>query len=298
MSNQWLRDFSLQVGDDGGAGLDFSAFRVAFRIEKKDSAEPNNAVFQVYNVTRETFQKVKKEFTQIRFEAGYKENKALIFKGNVKQVTFARENGTDSILTIAAGDGDEAHNFAICNQTLAAGAKQGDVFDAAGGKMAEFNVESAGLGKDNSNALPRGKVLYGRASDYLQHAAKEAQCDYSIQDGKIQAPENKSLGEICFVLNSRTGLIGAPTETTEGVDAVCLLNPLLKVGSAVQIAQEQIVQNIVGDFSHDLTIEQEQSKNAADGVFRIFSITYEGDSHGQAWFCSFSAIATDESAGE
>ncbi len=42
------------------------------------------------------------------------------------------------------------------------------------------------------------------------------------------------------VLNSDSGLIGMPTQTTDGIFARCLINPSIKRGSQVQINESDI----------------------------------------------------------
>ena len=118
MAGFWIRKVELKVGDDD-SGLDLSSLRITFDVIKKDEATPNTALISVYNVSRETFNKVAKEFTRVTLSAGYEDNHSLIFNGTIKQVTFHKENATDTLMTISAGDGDVAYNYSVTNTTLA-----------------------------------------------------------------------------------------------------------------------------------------------------------------------------------
>ncbi len=280
----FLRKIELKIGDNAGDGLDFSTLRIQFNVTKKDSATPNSAQITIFNVAQSTVAQVQKEFDTVYLSAGYVDNCAAIFHGTIQKVIFARENGTDGLLTIAAGDGDVAHNFAVINKTLAAGATQKDVIAAAGAEY-EKNGTPAGYAADvQTRTLPRGKVMFGMARDFMQSGAKNSNCDFSVQDGKTQfVKENGALPDEAFVLNSATGLVGSPVQTTDGVQCTCLLNPRLKIGSVVQIAQKDVTESI----------DAESAALAADGYYRIYSLDFNGDTHGNDWYCNFVGVALD-----
>ena len=281
---QYLRKLELKIGDDGGEGLDFSKLRVQFNVTKKDSSTPNAASIMVYNVAQSTVARVQKEFNSVYLAAGYGENCAAIFHGTITHVTYYRENGTDGVLKIAAGDGDVAHNFAVVNKTLAAGATQKDVLNIAAAEYEKKGINSGFSTEIVTPALPRGKVMYGMAADFLEKGAKNAGANFSVQDGKMQfVKDNGALPDEAFVLNSGSGLIGTPAQTTDGVQVTCLLNPRLKIGGIVQIAQKDILP----------TDDADAQALAADGYYRIFALDFNGDTHGGEWYCDFTAVHLD-----
>ena len=128
MSNQlqYIRRCNLVVSGVSGDGLDLSNLRIVFKIKKSDAQTPNTAEIRVYNLAPETAKQIRKEFKRVVLQAGYESNYGVIFDGNIKQVRMGRESGTDTYIDIAAGDGDDAYNYAVVNTTLAAGAKQSD----------------------------------------------------------------------------------------------------------------------------------------------------------------------------
>ncbi len=280
----FLRKIELKIGDDAGDGLDFSALRIQFNVSKKDSATPNSARITIFNVAQSTVAQVQKEFKNVYLSAGYDDNCAAIFHGTIQKVVFARENGTDGILTIAAGDGDVAHNFAVVNKTLSAGATQKDVIAAANAEYAKNGTESGFSADFETRTLPRGKVMFGMARDFMQSGARNSGTNFSVQDGKTQfVAENGALPDEAFVLNSATGLIGSPMQSTDGVQCTCLLNPRLKIGAVVQVAQKDVTESI----------DEESAALAADGYYRIYSLDFNGDTHGNDWYCNFVGVALD-----
>jgi hypothetical protein len=284
--SQYLRSIELKIGDDQGQGLDFSGLRIQFAISKKDSTSPNSALITVYNVTQSTIAQIQKEFTRVTLAAGYGDTCALIFNGTITQSVYSTQGGVDGVLQIAAGDGDVAHNFAVVNKTLAAGATQTDVFQSA---LSEYDKKGVGKGFIDgqvSGALPRGKVMYGMAREYLTSSAKNSKMKFSVQDGKAQLlKDNGALPDTAYVLNSQTGLVGSPSQTTDGIQGCCLLNPQLRIGSVVQINQKDVTQQI--------SDSGESTALAADGFYRLISVEFNGDTHGGEWYCDFVGVAMD-----
>src|SRR5262249_12436027 len=160
--------------------------------------------------------RIRKEFTRVVLQAGYTGNKGVIFDGNIKQIISGRESGTDTFIDIVAGDGDRAYNFAIVNTTLTAGATQLDQVNACSVPMAAKGVLKGYVGNMSTERLPRGKVLYGNARDFLRTIASTTDTQFSIQNGKTTFVGVKTYlpGE-AVVINSVTGMIGTPQQTND-----------------------------------------------------------------------------------
>lgn len=295
---QYLRKCSLIVADDTGDGLDLSQLRITFTVTKTEAESPNTAEIKVYNLSDDTAQRIQKEFTRVRLQAGYVEGFGLIFDGTVKQVYRGRENGTDTFLGIVAADGDKSYNFAVVNKTLAAGSTQRDQMGAAIESMNAGGVSTGYLPDSPGDRLPRGKVMYGMARGYMRQSSQTTNSSWSIQDGKVQVvPLTGLLPTQAVVLNSRTGLIGTPEQSTEGINVKCLLNPLLKIGGKVQIKEEDIQRAKL-----DLTQkegEKEKAKPAKiadDGSYRLIKVEHVGDTTGQDWYSNLICIDVDETS--
>lgn len=70
MANQFGRKASLIVST-GTKGLDLSQMRFTFRTECADVQTPNVLIARIYNLKKETVQKIGTEFTVITLQAGY-----------------------------------------------------------------------------------------------------------------------------------------------------------------------------------------------------------------------------------
>lgn len=271
---QYLRKCSLIVaGMD--QGLDLSGLRIRFSVKRSDAQTPNAAEIRVYNPAPNTARQIRDEFTRVILQAGYEENFGVIFDGDIKQVKFGREGGTDTYVDIAAGDGDAAYNFAVVNTTLAAGARQSDQIRAALAPMAERGVTAGYIDTTDDRALPRGKAMFGMSRDYLRRSADTTATTWSIQDRKVQFVKRTGLlpGQ-AVALSSATGLVGVPEVTNEGVYIRSLLNPLLVIGGQVQVS----------------------GSTDADGIYRILVVEHTGDTHGNEWYSTITGLLVDPSA--
>ena len=293
--NQWQRKCTLVVAGTGGDGLDLSQFKITFTIKKTDAQSPNEAEIKVYNLSQNTVNQIQKEFTRVTLQAGYQDNFAVIFDGNIKQIKSGRDNGTDSYLHIFAGDGDDAYNFAIVNKTLSAGASQSDQVKAAIGSM--DSVSEGDIQIQNKTKLARGKVMYGMSRDYLRQSADTDRAAWSIQDGKLQIIPIDGLAKgTAIVLNSKTGLVGTPEQTNDGIRARTLLNPQIKIGGAVTIDEEDIQAATIQSISPTKKTDKVNTPAtiANDWQYKIISIEYNGDNRGNDWYCDIIALDIDE----
>ena len=303
-AQQYLRQCNLVVADASGNGLNLSQLRIKFTIKKKDAQSPNTCEARIWNLAPDTVNQIQKEFTQLQLQAGYQGNFGLIFKGNIKQIIKGKENGVDTYIDIIAGDGDQAYNFSVINTTLKAGSKPQDHINAAVKTMNQYNITTGYVSGIPQVSLPRAKVLYGMAREVLRNAAKASGSTWSIQDGQVQfVPLTGVLPNQAIVINSDTGMIGAPKQTNDGIKLQCLLNPLIKVGGKIQLNEDDIQQEKVENFTskkgnNPLTKNKAYKpvKLNADGVYRVLTVEYHGDTRGTEWFCHLVCLSVDATA--
>lgn len=297
MSNQfqYIRRCNLVVSGVSGDGLDLSSLRIVFKIKKSDAQTPNTAEIRVYNLASDTAKQIRKEFKRVVLQAGYESNYGVIFDGNIKQVRMGRENGTDTYIDIAAGDGDDAYNYAVVNTTLAAGAKQSDQINAAAGSMASKGVNKGFVADTGSSSLPRGKVMYGNARDYLRQSAEASGTTWSVQDGKLQLVSLTSvLPNQAVLLTSKTGLVGTPEQTNDGIKAKCLLNPMLKIGVRVKINEEDVNEAKLPDSDKN-DAANKPADISKDGIYRLLVVEHSGDTRGNDWYSDLVCLDVDAS---
>lgn len=306
---QYLRECKLLVSDNKQNALDLSQLRIKFSVKRSDTMTPNAADIRVYNVEKQTALYLYTQLNpsrgkdgllinkgKVTLQAGYTSNFGVIFQGNIKQILIGRESATDTYVDIIAGDGDSAYNFAVVNTTLAAGSTQNDQVKASAASMAPHGVTEGHIGIMPINQLPRGKVMYGNARNYLRDVATTTQKTWSIQDGKITfVPITSYLPGERVILNSKTGLIGSPQQTNTGVNVKCLINPLIRVGGLIDIDEAS-----VEEFKLNLNVPGSPSNNpsplTADGSYYVMVIEYSGDTRGVDWYCTMVCMFEKPSA--
>lgn len=291
-AQQYLRSCLLIVATSSGSGIDLSEFRIKFSIKRSDTQTPNTADIRVYNLSQETAASIRKEFTQVILEAGYKGNRGVIFKGNIKQVILGRESATDTFVDIVAGDGDKAYNFSIVNKTLGKGSTQASQIGVCVDSMSANGVTLGPVGNQPTTKLPRGKSMYGQAKDYLRNSAQTSGNVWSIQNEKVTMVSTTSyLPGTVILLNSNSGMIGTPQQTNEGVNVKCLLNPGMNVSTRVRIDEASVARI-------KTNLEAIAASNAAgtaapilpnlstDGTYYVLTLEHSGDTRGTDWYTS------------
>lgn len=295
MTRQYKRFCSLVVSGLDGEGLDLSELRIEFGVRQWDIQTPNHAEIRIWNLKPDTSKRVEKEFTRVTLQAGYEgADSGIIFDGTIVQIRRGRANATDTYLDITAADGDAAYNFAVVSASLAAGSKPEDRLKAISAAMEKYGVTQGAIPEDGlgDSTLPRGKVMFGMAQDHMRDLADSTLTSWSIQNGEvIIVKKDGYLPDEAVVLNSQTGMIGLPTQTEDGINVRCLLNPKLKVSGRVQINNASIQRAAV---SLQYTAINYFPSVAEDGFYRIVVIDHEGDTRGDGWYSDLICVAVDE----
>lgn len=257
---------------DTREALRVDALRVLFSVKKTLEKEPNTADVTIVNLGEDSRRKV--ELSRggvVRLTAGYEGNEALIFSGNVRFASSARE-GADWRTKIESGDGELAFSSAKFNATFSKNANARDVIKAAAAAL--------GVGKGNLDkmidSLPnpthvRGFAASGRASDVLGQLLKSQGLNYSIQGGQLQVlKKGEPVEARAILLSANTGLIGSPEVSAPKevggkptIKVKAYLQPQIRCGGLVEVRS-----------------------NALRGQYLVTSLEHSGDSAGAQWYTS------------
>ena len=304
--NQFGRRISLLLSSVDKV-LDLSEFRIKFNVQAADVQIPNAAEIRVYNLSAGTVRQIqaKGEFSEVTLSAGYSDgNFGVIFSGTIKQYKIGRENATDSYLDIFASDGDELYNQGFVNLSQAKGKTPADLIKA----LAKNDGVTADLTsvKTDAQHVPsiRGVVQFGMSRLKYRNLASQLDAGWSIQNGAIQFTDNTGYREDeAVAINVLTGLIGVPELTDEGISIQCLLNSRVRIGSRVQLNNKEVAQLVERDPTSAplyYNVRASSIRNSgflsADGMYRAFAITHDGDSRGNAWYTHLVCLNVDISA--
>ncbi|EKQ56263.1 MULTISPECIES: glucosaminidase domain-containing protein [unclassified Clostridium] len=231
------RRYRITVSDDNGNALDVSDLHCTFNIVKTIQMEPNSSEITIYNLNVQTENAIMMTGKRVTVEAGYEGTQfGLIFDGDILQTIREREDGTTCSLTIIALDSDRAINFEIVNFSIARGQTARSIIDHIANKASNPIPLGSISDKLKGQTFTRGKVVFGKASDYIRQIAKSYDLHCYMDDGTLNLISMDELpeGEI-FELSPTSGLIGTPTQTDYGISGQCLLNPQIKLNSLIHI---------------------------------------------------------------
>lgn len=231
------RRYRITVSDSKGNALDVSKLHCTFNISKTIMMEPNTSEIAIYNLNAQTENAIMINGVRVTIEAGYEGTQfGLIFDGDILQTIREKEDATTYKLTIIALDSDRAINFDVANFSIMRGQTARSMVDHIVSK-AQAPI-SLGSIADNlkGQKLTRGKVFFGKTSDYLRQIAKSNNLQYYMDNGRLNLINLKDLPkDRIFELNPKTGLIGTPEQTDFGIAGQCLLNPQIKLNSLIHV---------------------------------------------------------------
>lgn len=274
----------ILVSDDDGNGRDFTDLHIIFQIVKTYLMDIQYSVIKIYNVNRDAESFILRKATTIHVEAGYEgAYYGEIFQGDIIQA-FGHWDGTDFIMEILAADSERFLNAGFIANNIERGMTQRQAVEQIAAKAsipAKINSISDGL---KENTLPRGKVFFGMAKDYLEQIAQGSAATLYMHNGEVNIIKATDLPKDRILkLSPSSGLIGQPQQTELGIKAKCLLLPQLKVERCVQIDSQYIKER-------QLSIGTLQTRLDPQGVYKLAKVTYSGDNRGNDWYAEFEAM--------
>lgn len=330
MSQNWMRHFELQLVGKKGEGISLSDLKVTFDIEWFNLKYPSVATITIYNLSQTTTNRIMgKEFSQVRIIAGYDgiapsvtadqegvarrvdpgtmgqrngQNFSQIYSGDIRFSSNGKINGTDSWVKIQVCDGFEAYIKATISSTLAKGYTVEDIYNQLIRCLAPFGIVAGRKPRFPPTVFPRGRTFHGMVRDYLDVVAQQCGATWQLVNGRLDMMTPEMVRHDVIVLNSRTGLVGMPSQTIgAGVDVRCLINPNIRVNGLIQLDQASVnraalstsdIQTAGGrittvDVNGNQTVQGTVSQPASiatDGVYVVRSIRYTGDTRGTPWY--------------
>lgn len=296
MTRQWIRELSLVVGDNSGQGLELGQLRVKFHVIKNTLQTPNVLDATIFNLSDNTVRMIQKEFTKVQLTVGYPGALGIIFTGGIIQKRAGRLNPTDTYLNILASDGDQAYNWSVVNQSFAAGTTQTQQYQALKKTMEQYGV----TGGPTPNFLgtqqnPRGKACFGMTRDYLRDFATHNDLTWSIQDGQLQLlPRTAVSADEVILVTDKTGMVGMPQLTLDGIMVRCLLNPALRINGRINLDNTSI-QLPKYDLQYT-AINDKFPGLDPKGLYKVIGLSHMGDTRGNEWYSDMVTIACDGTA--
>lgn len=288
MSRQYLRSYDLTIIPINKDTIVIEKLRIKFDITKTLLSIPNLCKIELFNPNDTTLSALQDKDTKIILNAGYEDNKSLLFKGEIRNVFQVRQD-VDRIVTIYAGDGERDWRNSFFNKTYSENVNIKTIIQDIFNSFKDTSIGIVDGLPDIVDKL-RGQTLSGSSKELLDMYASEYGFEWSIQDGEITvSSEDKFLEENEVILiNSATGMIGSPTVTEIGADVNTLLNPKLLPNFGFKIESVNAVLQLGNLFFRDI------KRTTAEGVYKIQEVNFKGDSREGEWMSSVKGRIVNE----
>lgn len=289
----------FETGQDGIGPT--QAMRVTFDVNYPGYEGWFFSEFNIWNLNDSTEKKVIQEGAEVYFYAGYQEEYGgrygQIFGGKVYQSLYSRENVTDFRLTLICIDGMRLFSDNMTSFTL-----NKDYTDMT--LMNQIAARSSTKLKvkvtDNidQTKMPRGVTVFAAPANKTREVARYSSCQSFVKDGQVYVSHPADPKEpTAIIVDTDSGLIGAPTQIDHGIHFKTLLNPDLMLAyptrwvkldmSAINVVQQRAQpgnQNLVPLLPKD-------------GAFQIGGVRHYGDTRGDDWYTEVTGYALTGKAG-
>jgi hypothetical protein len=296
-----------------GEGVELNELHITFSVERSmyHGVEATLRA-KVHNLSLDQMAQFAKQYSIVTLKAGWLNNPySQIFKGQISYYERGREDGVNTYLSIVANGDDEAINDTMVSKELPAGSTHKDVVIACVAAMAPYGVTAGYITtKLDQSGSPRARTIFGMTRDVLRDITRANNATSYVTDSKLNVVSfDEALPTTVIVLNSKSGMIGIPSQTiADGIKVTSLLNPNLKPGGLIRINERDINRTsgqigampatglkVGGPDDGSGGTTQDQSLTAGvypgDGVYKIMKLTHEGDNRGQPWYTH---IVTDK----
>jgi hypothetical protein len=258
-------DVKTQEGD---VGIVIEKLRIEFEIEHNLTKHPNQCLIKITNLNEATRSAFKQSPLQLTLEAGYGDDLAVIFTGDVTYALSALE-GSSWVTSIQCADGGRLFRHGRVNKSYSPGTTKGIVIEDLlkdAGKQFDLPdvITNSQVYKD---ILSGGLAVFGTHKEVVNNLVKPGGFTYSIQDGQpMFLREDDAVGAI-YEIGQKTGMIGSPEfgkpdrkGRSPDVTIRTLLYPEIRPGHPVRIT------------SRDL-----------NGMFKVKKVKHRGDNLEGDW---------------
>lgn len=240
------RNYSLFVQTETGEILNITLpFTVEFDVHRKLLSSANDAKIRVYNLSQKHRNAVRhnlNDYGNIKtcvLLAGYGDNLATIFNGNISEAFSVRES-VDFITEISSYDSGNAFQNADVNGNnfapIPAGTPQKDKIIGLVKTMAPFGVTQGAFG-NLPGTVSKAESYSGPTIDILRdETGSSAGSGFFIDNGRASyLNENECIAGPSVVINQDSGLLGTPVLEATLLRFDMIFQPNLFIGQQVQL---------------------------------------------------------------
>ncbi len=237
VNNKFGRNYELRVGTDDGSTLVVRLpFTIEFDITRNTLTSANVCQVRIYNLNKLNRNRLRFNISNfggpyrpISLRAGYGENLAEVFSGNVSQAWSVRE-GTNYVTQIECFDGGFAFTNGVTDRQFPANTPQQSLIRSLMGDLPNTAVGAVGNYVGTSS---RGNSYSGNTASILTELTGGG---FFIDSGKAYALSTNEYASgpgQTLTINAQSGLLATPVLEQTIVRFDMLFEPSLNVGSSI-----------------------------------------------------------------
>lgn len=287
------RKWKITVTTYGGKSITIpTELRVVFSLDRCIGRVYQLGVVTIYNLAPRTEQEILQNGKSVTIEAGYEDGPyGLIFDAAIVHPSRGKEDQTSYYLKLQCLDGDVL-NLGFCNFTMQAGQTLQQIAQQVG-RASDVPFDVRVDPALSQQTTLRGKTITGKPQDALRDLSKNNNALLYSDNGIInisslsQAPPAE-----VPELDVTSGLIGMPQQVDQGIEVSSLINPDFKLNSWFHLNNKLVNQAEIPIGSGLGTAGAlVQPLLDLDGLYRIISMTIEGDTRGNDWYYHMQGIS-------
>lgn len=241
---RYLRSVRVTVGDTAEAVLINGPqapedLLVRFRVKREATATPADGVIEVYNLQERTETRIRERGERVILEAGYGGTLSPIFDGDVRRVRRKRE-GLDRITRIFVGGSVAAQSRAIFMRSYEGAVAVRDIV--------RDGVAALGLTLGPLDLIPEDAVEV----DFRYNGPARLMLTWRLHPLGIQWYEDSGVVRFSrfgmteddrlqgVLVSERSGMIGTPEVTDDGVKVRSLLDSRLRIDTRFRIESTEV----------------------------------------------------------
>lgn len=240
------REVTLTIQENGQQAQLIQDLRISFVVTKTNKKEPNEIKITVWNLSRETFNKVKRVDNIAILKAGYTDEggvKTLTISNVVEAIYEVTDTETKAVFTCS--DGQQDFRALPISLSFTKGISVSTVLTSI---LDIIPLTVARIPQIPISDYQAGYSFVGRAFDALSEVLARVGLGYTVQNNQIYILQvGDTIEPTAFVISPESGLINSPVELSDTTEQTgvpedkkkyrvnTLLNPSLLPGSYVEL---------------------------------------------------------------
>lgn len=273
--------------------------RTAFQVTKTATGDPNSARISIFNLSPESRAFLEQDNLWVWLQVGYGLTESFtpyqtIFFGNLNRIKAVKRSG-DVIMDIEAMDASNNLTTAVVSVGFSAEINNHQILDEV---VKQLRVAVGHIEELPLHVNKHGYTKVATAQKILDELTRPQGFTWNIQDGALYIQKIRKTGDLPemveeFELTQNTGLLGIPTKiqqrpdlgggktmksisvlnTQPYIEARCLLNPKLRIGSTVKLSWKNITHQAENT---NIRLEIQRLDLAGDSHEGVFECRFQG----------------------